>query len=131
MIRLIFANASGASPELLIDNANHAEIAQFLDGMPDHLRDSSPMKAAIPFIRALDGFDMALCSVPVTALDDALEFIDGSGVNLANWIAFDPEAWKEWDLRALLHADNPREYDNPSSSSAICQQTDAEIPQIR
>jgi hypothetical protein len=38
MIHLIFANASGASPELLIDNANHAEIAEILDGMPDHVR---------------------------------------------------------------------------------------------
>ena len=83
MIHLIFANASNASPELLIDDANHAELAQFLDGMPDHLRDPSPMKAAIDFIRASAGFDMALCSVPVTALDDALEFIDGTGITLA------------------------------------------------
>jgi hypothetical protein len=66
------------------------------------------MKAAVHFIRALDGFDMALCSVPVTALDDALEFIDGTGINLPDWIAFDPEVWKAWDLRALLHADNRR-----------------------
>ena len=131
MIHLIFANASGASPEILIDNANHAEITQFLDGMPDHLRDPSPMKAAIHFIRALDGFDMALCSVPVTALDDALEFIDGTGITLADWIAFDPEVWKEWDLRALLHPDNRREHDNPSPLSAFRQQTGAGIPQIR
>jgi hypothetical protein len=97
MIRLIFVTERDASPFLYIHHAERAEILAALESLTP--RPVTPERAATAFIRATQ-WDIEPVSVPITELTGVLDFVeDNKGADV---IAFDPAAWKEYDIRALL-----------------------------
>jgi hypothetical protein len=100
MMRLIFVTERDASPFLYIHDAERAEILTALESITPH--PVTPERAATALIRATQ-WDIEPVSVPITELSGLLDFVDDG--RSGNVIAFDPVAWREYDLRALLKGD--------------------------
>jgi hypothetical protein len=107
MIRLIFVTERDASPFLYIHRAERAEILAALESIAP--RPVTPERAAVALIRATQ-WDIEPVSTPVTELTGLLDFIDDG--RSADVIAFDPQAWQEYDLRELLKDHEPDSGDN-------------------